>query len=76
MSDVRQHTLWGDLKEALRGTSQDFTEGPIGWAILLLAVPMVLKMVVESRKHSMGHPSGQEGRVVAMQPQQQVGHRP
>ena len=30
----------------------------------------------ESRKHSMGHPSGQEGRVAAMQPQQQVGHCP
>lgn len=48
MSDVREHTVWADLKESLRGTNQDFTEGPIGRAILLLAVPMVLEMVMES----------------------------
>ena len=36
------------LREALRGSHGDFTEGPIGRAVILLAVPMVLEMALES----------------------------
>jgi putative MATE family efflux protein len=36
------------VREALRGTRQDYTEGPIGRALVLLAVPMVLETVLES----------------------------
>jgi putative MATE family efflux protein len=36
------------LKEALRGGHQDFTEGSLKRAILLLAVPMVLELSMES----------------------------
>jgi putative MATE family efflux protein len=41
-------TLWASLREAIRGSHQDYTEGSLNRAILLLAVPMVLEMVLES----------------------------
>ena len=41
-------TLWSSIREALRGSQQDFTTGSLNRAILLLAIPMVLEMVLES----------------------------
>ena len=42
-------TLWGAVRESLAGAhGRDFTEGPIGRAIFILAVPMVLEMMMES----------------------------
>ena len=46
--EVRVPGFWSSLREALMGTSQDFTEGTLGRAIVLLAVPMVLEMCMES----------------------------
>src|SRR6267154_1341739 len=44
----KPHTLWASLLEAIRGSHQDYTAGSLNRAILLLAVPMVLEMVLES----------------------------
>src|SRR5262252_3915295 len=43
-----RHSLWASLVEAVRGSHQDYTDGNLNRAILLLAVPMVLEMVLES----------------------------
>jgi len=39
---VEQQSLWSAIREALRGSHRDYTDGPIGRSILLLAIPMVL----------------------------------
>ena len=42
-------SVWAAIREALAGAhGRDFTEGPIGRSIFILAVPMVLEMVMES----------------------------
>src|SRR5258708_29183277 len=40
--------LWSSVREDLRGSHQDFTTGNLNRAILLLAIPMVMEMVLES----------------------------
>jgi Na+-driven multidrug efflux pump len=41
-------TFWSSIREAIRGSHQDFTTGSLNRAIILLAIPMVLEMVLES----------------------------
>ena len=43
-----QRSLWASLVEAVRGSHQDYTSANLNRAILLLAVPMVLELVLES----------------------------
>ncbi|MDP9035435.1 MAG: MATE family efflux transporter [Myxococcota bacterium] len=41
-------STWREVMEATRGARRDYTSEPLGRAIFLLAVPMVLEMVMES----------------------------
>src|SRR2546425_12754328 len=41
-------SYWEAIREAIRGSQQDFTEGSLRRAIVLLAIPMVLEMAMES----------------------------
>src|SRR5207253_3387280 len=43
-----QPSFWGSVWESLQGSHQDFTVGNLNRAILLLAIPMVLEMAMES----------------------------
>ena len=45
---VQGRTLWHELRDAVRGTGGDYTKIPLGRAVFLLAVPMVLELVLES----------------------------
>src|SRR6516162_2407022 len=46
--DMSTLSTWTTIRDALRGTHTEFTDGPIGRAILLLAIPMVLELALES----------------------------
>jgi len=43
-----QPSLWASIREAVRGSHQNFTTGNLNRDILLLAIPMVLEMALES----------------------------
>src|SRR5215213_5315743 len=41
-------TLWSLIKRSLRGNQYDYTQGSIRHAIVLLAIPMILELSLES----------------------------
>ena len=45
---AQHRSLWQELRAALRGTNADYTRIPLKRAVLLLAVPMMLELVLES----------------------------
>ena len=47
-AESRARGFWSSVREALRGTHQDYTIGSLNRSIFLLAIPMVLEMVLES----------------------------
>lgn len=46
--NARLKTFWADIKESLAGSDRDFTSDSIGRALLILSIPMVLEMLMES----------------------------
>ena len=46
--DHDTRSWWQEVRGALRGTKHDYTTGPIGRSIFLLAIPMVSEMIMES----------------------------
>jgi putative MATE family efflux protein len=47
-ADDAARSFWPSVREALRGSHQDYTSGNLNRTIFLLAIPMVLEMVLES----------------------------
>ncbi len=45
---TKNHSLWSDIKSSISGSELDFTELKLSRAILLLSIPMVLEMSLES----------------------------
>jgi len=52
MTDITEKidhpSVWSTIREAVGGSHQDFTEGTLGRAVVLLAIPMVIEMAMES----------------------------
>jgi putative MATE family efflux protein len=46
--ESRPRRAWSLLREGVRGSTRDFTEGHVGQAVVVLAIPMVLEMCMES----------------------------
>ncbi len=48
LSQLLKKQVWADIREAIRGTEADYTSINLNKAILLLAIPMILELVMES----------------------------
>ncbi|HEX7961090.1 MAG TPA: MATE family efflux transporter [Terriglobales bacterium] len=48
LTTEKRITWWTVIRDAVRGSHHDYTAGPIGRAVVLLAIPMILEMGMES----------------------------
>lgn len=44
----QKQSFWATVKQALKGGQQDYTQGSISKAVVLLAIPMILELSLES----------------------------
>ncbi len=47
-AETVDNSFWSVVREAFVGTTRDFTEGPIIVGLIILAIPMILEMSMES----------------------------
>jgi len=47
-AETLDNSVWSVIKEGFRGSTRDFTQGPIWVALVILAIPMILEMSMES----------------------------
>src|SRR5690348_8372421 len=47
-AETLDNSFWSVIREGLRGSARDFTKGPIWVALVILAIPMILEMSMES----------------------------
>ena len=47
-TETLDNSFWSVVREGLRGSQRDFTKGPIWIALVILAIPMILEMSMES----------------------------
>jgi len=47
-AETLDNSFWSVIREGLRGSARDFTQGPIWVALVILAIPMILEMSMES----------------------------
>lgn len=45
---VLAESLWKDIRDSLKGKSRDYTQGSLWRAIIVLSIPMVLEMMMQS----------------------------
>jgi putative MATE family efflux protein len=47
-AETLDNSIWSVLREGFLGSKRDFTQGPIWVALVILAIPMILEMSMES----------------------------
>jgi putative MATE family efflux protein len=48
LHETREHSWWTLVRDAVRGRHMDYTTAPINQAVVMLAIPMVMEMIMES----------------------------
>jgi putative MATE family efflux protein len=48
MHDTHEQSWWAIVRDAVRGRHMDYTTAPINRAVVMLAIPMVMEMIMES----------------------------